>query len=208
MYFLDFIAKAGLAFSHTPILAGFLVLGLLSKHREKFAKAAFLTLFTIVYNLYLKSLWQMPLPPPAEGWAFPSGHMHSAFVFWGWLAIEFGKIWFYEIVFFILTLVGYGLVQQGYHYPIDVFASVGFGSLSIVLYALINRLPFFKNHSDRVGFLMVILSGIVFFLLPGSSASKPHVLGALFINTLLAIAWALYQLKQCSQSCRLRASKV
>ncbi|MBS0287635.1 MAG: hypothetical protein JSR17_10085 [Proteobacteria bacterium] len=208
MYWLDFIAKAGLACSHTPILAGILVLGLLSKHREKFARAAFLTLFTIIYNLYLKSLWQMPLPPPLEGWAFPSGHMHSAVVFWGWLAIEFNKVWFYEIVFFILTFVGYGLVQQGYHYPVDVLASVGFGSVSILLYAIINRLPFFKQHSERVGFLMAILSGCVFLLLPGPAAQKPHVIGALSIIAGFSIAWALYQLKQCSQSCRLGTNKV
>ncbi len=183
MYMLDFIAKFGLSFCHTPIVASLIIIGLISKKREIFARAAYLLLFTMIYNAYLKSIWQAPLPPPMEGWAFPSGHMHSAMVFWGWLAIEFRKVWFYEIVFFILTLVGYGLIQQGYHYPVDVLASVGFGSLSLTLYALINRLKFFKGHLERLGGLMVLLSGIIILLMI-PEARKPHVIKAFCILTL------------------------
>lgn len=193
MYYLDFIAKAGLAFSHTPMLAGVLFLGLVSKKREIFIKTAYLLLFTMIYNLYLKSIWQVPLPPPLEGWAFPSGHMHSAFVFWGWLAVEFKKTWFYEFVFFILTLVGYGLIQQGYHYPSDVLASVGFGLLSITLYSIINKTPFFKNHSGRLGWLMLSLSaGILFLLLP-PQFRKPHVIKAFQMLCVFALSWSTYQ---------------
>ncbi|MGD9591841.1 MAG: phosphatase PAP2 family protein [Candidatus Berkiella sp.] len=192
MYFLDFIAKGGLAFCHTPIVASILILGLFTQKREIFIRTAYLLLFTMVYNVLLKSIWQNPLPPPLEGWAFPSGHMHSAMIFWGWLAIEFKKIWFSEIVFLILTLVGYGLIQQGYHYPIDVFASIGFGAISLMLYTFINRLSFFKGRTDRLGWLMLTLSGLIFVsMIP--EARKPHVIKAISILSIFVISWTTVQ---------------
>ncbi|HRE32849.1 MAG TPA: phosphatase PAP2 family protein, partial [Candidatus Berkiella sp.] len=94
-------------------------------------------------NVYLKSIWQMPLPAPMEGWAFPSGHMHSAVVFWGALAIEFRRFWFSALIVFMLCLAGYGLVYHGYHYPIDIVGAVGFGSLSLFIYGYLRQKALF-----------------------------------------------------------------
>ncbi len=177
---LEIFAKTGLFFSQTPTIAVILIVGLCSKYRQSFVRCLYLLCFTMIYNVLLKSLFHVPLPSHLEGFALPSGHMHSAVVFWGWLAVEFHKVWFYEIVSFMLILVGYGLVYQGYHYPSDVLASVGFGILSIIIFALINHLRFFKNRSERLGLLMTLLGLVIFFILP-QEMRKPHVKVALLI---------------------------
>lgn len=185
---LNYFGMMGLGFSHWPVLAAVVIFGLCTKYRAIFLRATFVLLFTMIYNAYLKSVFQMPLPPPMEGWAFPSGHMHSAFVFWGWIALELHKIWVYEVVAFILMWVAYGLIQQWYHYPIDVLAAVGFGTLSLTVYAFINRIAFFKNHLERVGLFMFAAGGVFFLLLP---QHKSHVIIALSLLATLSAAIGL-----------------
>jgi uncharacterized membrane protein YuzA (DUF378 family) len=122
----------------------------------------------------------MPLPPPLEGWGFPSGHMHTAFVFWGWLAYEYHKVWYYEVTFFLLCMIGYGILYHGYHYPIDILGAVGFGSISIFLYALLQRLSYFREKFYRIGYLLIGLSTVIIFLL-GLDFIKPHQWQALSV---------------------------
>jgi len=163
---LPLIAKTGFAFSNPYILISVIIIGLLNRQEKIYGRVLFLLLFTIIYNLYLKSLWQHPLPPPLEGWAFPSGHMHSAVVFWGWLAIEYRRLWFSAIVGLILCLVAYGLLYSGYHYPIDIVGSLAVGALSLFIYYFVNRLPFFKESPYQVGVLLTLLGFGIMMLIP------------------------------------------
>lgn len=127
-----------------------------------FIRTLLLVSFTLVYNLGLKSIWQVPLLPPLEGWAFPSGHMHAAVVFWGWLAIEFHRFWFTGIVLIILSIIAYSLLHYFYHWPIDILAAIIFGSLSLFLFSLLNRLPYFHNKLYRTGTLLTIIALAIF----------------------------------------------
>ncbi|MBI2791365.1 MAG: phosphatase PAP2 family protein [Gammaproteobacteria bacterium] len=191
---LEIIAKIGLFFCQTYVLASIFLIGFFFINKKIFSRTLLLVLFTMIYNVYLKSIWKMPLPPPLEGWGFPSGHMHTAVVFWGWLAYEYHKAWYYEITFFLLCLIGYGILYHGYHYPIDILGAIGFGLLSIILYALLQRLPYFKEKLYRLGYLLILLSlGIL--LLLGSNFIKPHQWQALTVLIGFTVACTLLQYK-------------
>ncbi len=187
---LELIAQFGKFFCQTYTLAGVFLIGFLFINEKAFARILFIVTFTMVYTALLKSIWQMPLPPPLEGWAFPSGHMHTAFVFWGWLAIEYHKVWFYEITFFLLCLVGYGIVYHGYHYPIDILGAAGFGTLSLIIYSLLQHIKVFKEKPYWLGFLLAFLSGLIILILPPESR-KPHVWIAFEVLVGFTILWAL-----------------
>lgn len=189
---LEIIAKIGLFFSQPLLMACVIFVGFLLLSEKAFGRTLFLLLFTMIYNVYLKSIWQMPLPPPLEGWAFPSGHMHGAVVFWGWLAIEYRKIWYAELTFFMLCLTGYGIVYHGFHYPIDILGACGFGILSLLVYTFLHRLSFFKEHPYRLGYLLAIL-GIIFIALLPPEMRKPHQWQALGTLIGFSLGWALLQ---------------
>ncbi|MFI4938503.1 MAG: phosphatase PAP2 family protein [Candidatus Berkiellales bacterium] len=192
MQMLELIAKTGLEFAHDPMYAFVGILGFLLLSKKIYGSALLLVFFTMIYNFYLKSLWQMPLPPPMEGWAFPSGHMHCAMVFWGTLACAYRKVWLTAILFFILCLVGYGLIYHGYHYPMDILGSVLFGSLSITLYHLLGHTPFFKDKPYRFGIILGILGLGMILLLPPELRKNQlwQGLGGLFG---LSLGWSTLQ---------------
>ncbi len=190
---LPIIAKIGLFFSQPLTLFTIIVLGLLSFDRKIFARTLLLLLFTMIYNVYLKALWHMPLPAHMEGWAFPSGHMHGAFVFWGWLAVEYRKFWFSALVFLILCFVGYGLVYSGFHYPIDILGAAFFGSLSILGYYFLNKISYFKEKPERLGFFFIILASILIVLLTPFER-KPHMWKAYYGLIAFSCGWWLLRL--------------
>lgn len=171
---LEIIAKCGLFFSQPIVLASIVLVGFLNRHEALFGKTLLILLFTMIYNVYLKSVWQIPLPPPLEGWAFPSGHMHSAVVFWGALALQLQRRWFSLLVCGMLTMAGYGLVYHGYHYPIDIAGAIGFGTLTLIIYQFAQKQPLFKQQPYRLGIMLAVLSGI-FILLTPPEARKLHL---------------------------------
>lgn len=183
------IANLGSLLDSPYLYIVIIILGFIfSQNKAVFGRTLLLVSFTMIYNLGLKSIWKLPLSIPLEGWAFPSGHMHAAFVFWGWLAIEYHKIWLSEIVFLILCIVAYSLVYHGYHHPIDVAGSIIFGSISLILYWLINRLPYFKNYPYRVGYcLSFIALGIYALVFPyyGHNVEIKAIMGMLMTATLV-----------------------
>lgn len=196
---LELIAKTGLLFSQPPVLASVILIGFLNFNQNIFGRTLFILLFTMVYNVYLKSVWQIPLPPPLEGFAFPSGHMHSAVVFWVALAIEFRRFWFSALVVFMLCLTGYGLIYQGYHYPIDIVGAVGFGSLTLLIYYFLQQLKVFKENPYKLGVPLASLAIFFMILLPAASLQKWHIWQALGALIGFTIGWGLLSQKQKKQ---------
>lgn len=163
MNFLEYIARAGSFFDSPYLYLTVLSSGLIfTPYKAALLRTVILVSFTLIYNIGLKSIWQVPLPQPLEGWAFPSGHMHAAVAFWGWLAIEVHRRWFTEIVFLILGTVAYSLLYNFYHWPIDVLGAAAFGSLSLFLYWLLNRQPYFHNKPYRSGTLLSFIATAIF----------------------------------------------
>lgn len=191
---LELIAKTGLFFGQPLTYAVVVIMGFIFFSEKIFGRALFILLFTMIYNVWLKSIWQIPLPQPLEGWALPSGHMHSAFVFWGWLAIELHKFWFFALIFLVLCFAGYGLLYNVFHYPVDIIAAVGFGALSLLIYYFISKQPYFKDKPYRLGYLLTMLSLIIFGLVALHHDLKPHMWQAL--GTLIGFSIGWQQLSQ------------
>ena len=69
------------------VLVPIIILGFLAIDRKIFGHATILLMFIMILNAFLKSIFQVPLSEHLniDGYAFPSGHMSSAFTFYGWL---------------------------------------------------------------------------------------------------------------------------
>lgn len=156
--------------------------------RNAFGKALLLVFFTMIYNTYLKYLWQEPLPLPMHGWAFPSGHMHSAFVFWGWLAIEARRFWVSIATAVLLIFIGYAMIHEWYHYPRDVVGAMAFGSLSLALFYALSKLRIFQVKPYLLSIPLIIIGGICILLMP-AEARKPHIWQGMWGLVLLPILW-------------------
>lgn len=185
---LEQIAKIGLFFSQPPVLIGVVIFGFTFISEKQYGKALFLLLFTMIYNVYLKYCWQMPLPPPLEGWAFPSGHMHCAFVFWGWLAITYRKLWLSAVITLLLCFVGYGLIYHGYHYPIDILGAAAFGSFSLFIYSRLQKIPLMEAKPYYLGMLTSFL-GLIFIMLLPPENRKLHIWQALGGTIGFTLGW-------------------
>jgi hypothetical protein len=202
---LELIAKTGIFFSQPIVLASVVLVGFLNRNEAIFGRTLLLLLFTMVYNVLLKSIWQIPLPPPLEGWAFPSGHMHSAVVFWGALAIEFRRFWFSALVVFTLCLTGYGLIYHGYHYPIDIIGSVGFGSLSLLIYNFCKQRPYFTEKPYRLGVELTSLAILCMIFMPSESLQKWHIWQAL--GALMGFTFGWFLLSQQNQALTIKGKQ-
>jgi len=179
-------------------LIPFLALGLFLIDRAIFAHTLIVFLFAMIASTFLKSLWQVPLPPHlGDGWAFPSGHMLTAAVLWGWLAWEMKKTWMTMLASVICTLIGISLVGMGYHIPSEVLASVGFAGIIISFYAGLHALMGTSPHA--IGFGLATLGLVLIWALPKTFAHTWLALGGLVgfsIGNLLAGEQTLNRLSQ------------
>jgi len=161
---LDVFTKGCLFLTHIYPILIVVVIGYLFINRKLFGEVIVIIAFTLVFNRFLKSIFQAPLPPALgkSGWAFPSGHMQLAFAMWGWIAWRYRYKWFWIVLGIFLTGVGVGLVYQGYHYPRDIPAAVLFAGLSLVGFNYFFRSQWVKQH---VGYSFIILIGIGLILM-------------------------------------------
>ena len=112
----SFIANMMLFFSKEILLIPTIAFGYHFVNRKIFTNATIMLLFMMILNTYLKSIWKIPLPEHiSKGWAFPSGHIASACVFWGYLALEYRNKNFSIFVVLVLASVGWALTYFGYH---------------------------------------------------------------------------------------------
>lgn len=170
---LALLALLGKLLSSPLCYIPFLCLGYYFGDQKIYARTLCLLLFTMIYNYYLKSLWKLPLPPPLEGWAFPSGHMHNAIIVWGWLTREYHSKYFLFLSIFILSLIGYSLLYFHYHYFIDILGAVGWGMFTLLLcHVLLNWRPF-QHHAFLLGFLLSLLASLCLYLL-GDASKLAH----------------------------------
>lgn len=176
----EIATTVGLTIDQPYTMISIVIIGYLLFNEALFAKALMLLLFTMIYNTFLKAHWQIPLPPASglEGWAFPSGHMHSAF--------DSKNRYFMAIVFVLLSFTGFGLVHRGYHYPLDVVGAVCFGAVTLTIFHVINLFEPFKTKYMLNG-VWLALGALFFIIITPEVGRKIHIyqaLGALIGFTL------------------------
>lgn len=159
------------------------------KDKGTFPRLLTILLFSMILNTYLKSLWQIPLNSNlgTTGWAFPSGHMQGALVFWGWLAWELRQRSLYYVFSSLLIAFAWSMVYLGYHSWEDVVGGVVFGLLLLPCYHFfIKLLP--PSRATLLPAFMALLGLPLMGMLPHSFAHLWMAQGALWG---LSLGWTL-----------------
>lgn len=130
---LDIIVKIFLEFSHDTIIIPMIVIGFIWFDRNIFYHATCLILLSILLNFILKISFQKTSP---YGFSFPSGHMQSSVVLYGWLAYSFKNYFLRAVITLLLVGIGGSLVYSGYHDYYDVLGGVFFAIVILSVYYL------------------------------------------------------------------------
>lgn len=149
------LGKTWLLCSQAEVWVAFI---LFSKYKKQYLRALFLMLISMLVNANLKVIFKMPLPEwlHSAGYAFPSGHMQVAVVFWGWLMYEFASLRNLLAGTVLLAGVGYWIVFFKYHSVFDICGAVPVGLAIVACYAyLIKKYSWLTLlHSAQI-FLML-----------------------------------------------------
>lgn len=201
---LDFLAKGFLTFSHDVIIVPLIIIGFLTqkngitKKSEKgstvWGNACLLILFTMIFNALLKSLFLVPLNPALgkEGFAFPSGHMQVSVVFYGWLFWAYPYWGLRGVILLILSGVGYGLIQQGYHTITDIVGAVIVGVVTLYGVAKITSFSFIQKKSARLGLCLIPLAGLMLGLIEHRTGVSPHIQKTFIGLVGISLFWFFY----------------
>lgn len=137
----DYIATFFLAFGNGFIIIPLILWGLVFDERRLFASALRLVALSILVNVALKISFQVPLSPSLakEGFAFPSGHMQLATVFYGWLAYNRRNRLLSVGTVCLLTGIAWGLIHFDYHTLYDVTAAVVVAHCLFYLYLVLQK---------------------------------------------------------------------
>ncbi len=134
---LENIFRFFLAFSNETIIIPLIIIGYIWLDHDIFYHAICLLLTSILLNVALKSTFKIPLSPTLgkEGFAFPSGHMQSAVVLYGWLFKSTNRLIIKISIIAILVGIWLGLLYFGYHNSFDILGAIFFGLLFILSYS-------------------------------------------------------------------------
>lgn len=137
------VADFFLMFSHVEVIVLIALIGLLWVNRALFFQTSCLSAFDLVVNVALKGTFKVPLALSLHkvGYAFPSGHMQLATVFYVWLALYLPFWWLRVVIACMLAGIGAALIHYGYHDLKDVLGGFSCGLLLIACfgYLLIHK---------------------------------------------------------------------
>jgi undecaprenyl-diphosphatase len=92
-------------------------------------------LFAVIFNRFLKHIFKIPLLPHlGNGYAFPSGHMHAAMVFYGYALYSVDDRRIKALITAILLGEGFSLIYLKFHGLADLLGAIGFAVLEILCY--------------------------------------------------------------------------
>jgi hypothetical protein len=157
----------------TPIVL-IVGLGYWGYRRHTFSHVLFLLLLSMVVNAFLKCWFQVPLKSHlGEGWyAFPSGHMQLATVFYGRLWWEFRQKKLVHLIPLLLIGLAWAMISKNYHDVSDVLAGAAVGVGLLILYGGFERLEFIHRHTEKIGLILLPLTAI---LIAFTSAPREHI---------------------------------
>lgn len=199
----EIIAKGFLTFSHSTLIVPFLVLGFLlekkgmiKSHRQHcniWEYACLLILFSMIFNTFLKSLFLIPLNPAIgkEGFAFPSGHMQVSMAFYGWVLWAYSYRSVRRFILLILTGIGYGLIQQGYHTLEDVVAAAAIGILTVYGMAKVTLFPAMSKNPAWLSLWLIPVAGLMLGVIHYRIGTSPHIQIAFMGLVTVTLVWLL-----------------
>lgn len=164
----DMLAYFFLFFSNVYMVVPLLILGFIWGPREVFRQAIHLLFFSMIVNVFLKSLFQVPLPPVlGKGFAFPSGHMQSSATLYGFLFCQVvcymsGSVRKVQLGAGLTTLllgIGWGLVHFDYHNWVDVSAACGVSAFLILFqHMALRKIDFLKKRPQLISFVFLCIA--------------------------------------------------
>lgn len=154
---MDHFFRFFLSFSHPTVIVPLVVVGYIGLSEKKFYQALSLLFLSMLVNCALKASFKIPLSPTLgkEGFAFPSGHMQSSIVFYGWL-FKFCHKYIKIALSFILVCIAGGLLHFQYHNSIDIAGGIFFGCMLIFLYN-----TYLKQDTKKTFYICAILSSFI-----------------------------------------------
>ena len=128
-------------------------------HWKHAARLVLLLMMSIVFNIVLKHYFQVPLPShlQSDGYAFPSGHMQSATVVYGYL-FAYAHRGMVRCMAAIMPIgVAYALVYKGFHSLEDVLFAVPAAGAVWLLGHCLHRCVSFNGFLRCLGGVMSLL---------------------------------------------------
>lgn len=159
----DDIAKMFLNFSHDTMIIPIVIFGYIWISRSVFYDAVVLLLLSMIYNFILKQYFQVPLGMHLYkvGFAFPSGHMQSSFVLYGWIAFMM-RNWFVRILLALLIGgIAVSLVKLEYHNYYDILGAIIFGLVLMIWYYYVSKNYRSYLHWIVIGFATLMIIYII-----------------------------------------------
>lgn len=154
----------------------FITFGILYIHHRAFTSALAVLICSSFFNLYLKSIWQIPLHPSLgkEGWAFPSGHTQFNTVLWVMLAHHIRKPWVYTCGILINIGCYFGMRHFDYHTWYDIFGGVVAAAFVYLCFLVWEKYDHNINHLT-VGSLL--LAFLFYSLMPQKCRNESWLFG-------------------------------
>ncbi len=156
-------------------------------HRDKSTRLFFVVMLSLLLNVWLKALFQIPRPPDAvalisaTGYAFPSGHAQGSATLWIMLALLIRKSWMSVLAAVMIFFIALSRIYLGVHYPSDILGGWAFAIVVIAAYQKFHPLitAYIEEQTEMRKFLHVgsflLLLSLAF---PGDEALT--LTGALF----------------------------
>lgn len=178
----DFLPRFFLFIGNFTAYLSILCVGIVFLQRERYFRLALLLISVCLWNALLKQWFHVPLfPHLGEGYAFPSGHMHTAALFYGYWLLPLKKPWASLVCTFLLTGEAMTLIGCHFHNSFDIFGACGFAAMELWLIFHYEQRPFFERK--------LILFIIACFLLWTFTLSSPF---PLWLWQLVTLAFGIF----------------
>lgn len=153
---IDHLARFCLKFGHITFIFPIVLVCIIFGRREIYAKATCFLLWVMIFNTLLKHVFKVPLfPHLGTGYAFPSGHMHAAAAFYGYILYKTDSKLLKIGLFTLLGCFGFSLIHCHFHDLMDVMGAVGFAVSEFVIYHVIST-----KFGDKVVGVLAVLSAV------------------------------------------------
>jgi undecaprenyl-diphosphatase len=158
---LDTFANILLCSGHVEVFLPTVVLGMIFYRQRLYGRMACSLFFAMVINTLLKRFFKVPLfPHLGVGYAFPSGHMHSTAMFFGYALYKANSVRMKMLMALIMLGEGFALIHLNFHDLPDVLAALGFATLEILCYHQIISKFGEKTGEKYAGAILIVVSSL------------------------------------------------